>query len=332
VFAIRRGVGVLFIAYGTLLAVRSILDGSLPNVLQLFIALFGVALIANLGRRFLRDWTLVLAGIAAYMLGSRYTQSLEMPIHYMPQIDAERVLGLGSVPSEWLQAHLYHGHTGALEVFALVMYASHFFAVVALGFYIWMRRMGPAFKELMFGIVAASLIADVVFVLYPTAPPWMAAEHGLVHVHHILKQTLLDLHMNGMAGLIGDSHRYNVVAALPSMHAAFPVVALVVAVRFGLPRWLVALQATQLVGVWFAIVYLGDHYVVDAVAGAAVALAGVAIAHRLLSPRAQRSETGPFTRSKTMPVWESAAIRVPSTAVPASTSTYRATNRLPSTE
>ena len=85
-----------------------------------------------------------------------------------------------------------------------------------------------------------------------------------------------------MAGLIGDSHRYNVVAALPSMHAAFPVVALVVAVRYGLPRWLIALQAAQLIGVWFAIVYLGDHYLVDAVAGAAVALAGVAIAHRLL--------------------------------------------------
>jgi hypothetical protein len=292
----RRGLGVLFIAYGILLAVQSSLDGSLPNVLQLVIALFGVALLANLGRVFLRDWTLVLAGVAAYMLGARYTQTLDMPIHYTPQIDAERVLGLGSVPTEWLQARLYHGRTGALEVFAVVMYASHFFAVLALGFYIWIRRLGQAFKELMFGLVAASLIADIVFVLYPTAPPWMAADQGLLQVHHVLKQSLLDLHLNGMAGLIGDSHRYNVVAALPSMHAAFPVVALVVAIRYGLPRWLIALQVFQLVGVWFAIVYLGDHYVVDAVAGAAVALAGVAIAHRLLFG-AQRREQPELTRT-----------------------------------
>ena len=118
----------------------------------------------------------------------------------------------------------------------------------------------------------------------------MAAEHGLLQVHHVLKQSLLDLHLTGMAAFIGDSHRYNVVAALPSMHAAFPVVALVVAVRYGLPRWLIALQAAQLIGVWFAVVYLGDHYLVDAVAGAAVALAGVAIAHRLLSRPAPRSE------------------------------------------
>jgi PAP2 superfamily len=328
----RRGLGALFIAYGTLLAVRSLLDGSLPNVLQLVIALFGVALIANLGRLFLRDWTLVLGGVAAYMLGARYTQGLDMPIRYTPQIDVERVLGFGSIPTEWLQAHLYHGHTGPLEVFALVMYASHFFAVLALGFYIWIRRMGPAFKELMFGLVAASLIADIVFVLYPTAPPWMAAEHGLVQVHHVLKQSLLDVHLNGMAAFIGDPHRYNVVAALPSMHAAFPVVALLVAIRYGLPRWLIALQAAQLIGVWFAIVYLGDHYLVDAVAGAAVALAGVAIAHRLLSRPAQRSETGPRTRTKTIPVLESAAIRVPSTGVRASVKTYSATNGLPSPE
>jgi hypothetical protein len=306
----RRGLGVLFIAYGILLAVQSTLDGSLPNVLQLLIALFGIALIANLGRVFLRDWTLVLAGVAAYILGARYTQSLDMPIHYTPQIDADRVLGLGSVPTVWLQAHLYHGRTGALEVFALVMYASHFFAVLALGFYVWVRRLGQAFKELMFGLVAASLIADMVFVLYPTAPPWMAANQGMLQVHHVLKQSLLDLHLNGMAGLIGDSHRYNVVAALPSMHAAFPVVALVVAVRYGLPRWLVVLQAAQLIGVWFAIVYLGDHYLVDAVAGAAVALAGVAIAHRLLSRPAQRSEIAPRTRSTTIPVLEPAAVPV----------------------
>jgi hypothetical protein len=283
--AMRRALGVLFVAYGLLLAVKALLAGSLPNVLQLLIALFGVALIANLGRLFLRDWTLVLAGVAAYMLGSRYTQSLDMPIHYTPQIEVERVLGLGSVPTEWLQAHLYRGKTGALEVFALVMYASHFFAVLALGFYIWIRRMSQAFKELMFGLVCASLLADIVFVLYPTAPPWMATEHGLLHVHHVLKTTLLDLHLNGMAAFIGDSHRYNVVAALPSMHAAFPVVALVVAVRYGLPRWLIALQAAQLAGVWFAIVYLGDHYVVDAVAGAGFAIAGVYAAHRLLFGR-----------------------------------------------
>ena len=287
--AIRRLLGALFIAYASLLGVKAILAGSLPSVAHILFAMFGIALFANLAGRFIRDWTLVLAGVFAYLLAGRYAQGLNMPIYYTPQIDVDRVIGLGTVPSAWLQAHLYHGRTGPLEIFAVVMYVSHFFAPLLLGFYIWLRRMTDAFKELMFGILATSVLADIVFVLFPTAPPWLAAEHGLVHVHHLLKQSLADLHLVGMSSLVGDSHAYNIVAALPSMHAAFPMIGLIVAVRYALPRWIVLLQAAQFLGVCFSIVYLGDHYVVDALAGVLFAFAGATLAHRLLARAPRRS-------------------------------------------
>jgi hypothetical protein len=288
--AIRRALGLLFLGYALLLSTKAILAGTFPSFAHLFMAMFGAAVLANLTGRFIRDWTLVLAGVFAYVLAGRYAQGLSMPIHYTPQIDADRMLAGGTVPSEWLQNHLYHGKTGPLEVFSVAMYFSHFFAPLLLGFYIWLRRMSGAFKELMFAILATSVLADIIFVLFPTAPPWLAAERGgLVHVHHLLKLSLLDLHVNGLASVIGDSHRYNIVAALPSMHAAFPVIGLVIALRYGLPRWVVGLQASQLVGVIFAIVYLGDHYLIDAIAGGAFAVAGAAVVHRLLSasPRAR---------------------------------------------
>ena len=282
--AMRRLLGFLFIGYAVLLSTKGLLEGAFPSFANLLMAMFGAAVIANLTGRFIRDWTLVLAGLFAYVLAGRYAQGLNMPIHYLPQIDADRVLGGGTLPNEWLQRHLYHGKTGPLEIFAVAMYVSHFFAPLLLGFYIWLRRMSGAFKELMFAILATSVMDDIVFVLFPTAPPWLAAEHGgLVHVHHLLKQSMLDLHLNGFASLIGDSHRYNIVAALPSMHAAFPVIGLIVALRYGLPRWIVGLQTVQLLGVVFAIVYLGDHYVIDAFAGGAFAVLGAAVVHRLLS-------------------------------------------------
>jgi PAP2 superfamily len=281
--AMRRLLGGLFLAYATLLGTKAVLAGSLPSVAHILLAMFGVALFANLAGRFIRDWTLVLAGVFAYLLAGRYAQGLNMPIYYTPQLDVDRLIGLGNVPSAWLQSHLYHGRTGPLEVFAVAMYVSHFFAPLLLGFYIWLRRMTAAFKELMFGILATSVLADIVFVLFPTAPPWLAAQRGLVHVHHLLKQSLADLHVTGMASLIGDSHAYNIVAALPSMHAAFPMIGLIVALRYALPRWIVLLQAGQFLGVCFSIVYLGDHYVVDAIAGVLFAWAGATIAHRLLA-------------------------------------------------
>jgi PAP2 superfamily len=292
--ATRRALGALLIGYAALLASEAVVNGSLPSVAYLLMAMFGVALCANVATRFARDWTLVAAGVAAYMLSGRYAQEVGMHVHYTPQVDADRVLGLGSVPSEWLQQHLYKGRTGMLEVFAVVMYVSHFFAPLALGFYLWMRRLGRGFAELMFALLATSILADVVFVLYPTAPPWLAAQHGgLVHVHHILRQSLLDLHLGTFAAFIGDPQKYNVVAAVPSMHAAFPVIGLVVALRYGLPRWLVGLQSAQLLGVLFAIVYLGEHYVVDALAGVVFAVAGVTLVRRLLDrPSAQPHAPG----------------------------------------
>jgi PAP2 superfamily protein len=310
--AMRRALGVLFIGYAVLLSVKATLAGTLPSVAHFLLAMFGVALIANLAGRFIRDWTLVLAGVFAYFLAGRYAAALNMPIHYTPQLDADRVLGFGSVPSEWLQQHLYHGRTGPLEVFAVTMYFSHFLAPLLLAFYIWIKSLRMAFKELMFGILAISVLADIVFVLYPTAPPWLAAEHGLVNVHHILKQSLLDLHLGNFASLIGNPEKYNIVAALPSMHAAFPVIALIVAVRYQLPRWIVALQAAQLLGVFFAIVYLGDHYFIDAVAGAAFAFAGATLVRRLLTrPARAKVETLDGEEPLTFPLPEPAPAPAP---------------------
>src|SRR5450759_557692 len=55
------------------------------------------------------------------------------------------------------------------------------------------------------------------------------------------------------------------VAAMPSLHAAFPVLGLLYALKlWGRRAWPLALWC---VAVCFSIVYLGEHYVADAVAG-----------------------------------------------------------------
>jgi len=88
---------------------------------------------------------------------------------------------------------------------------------------------------------------------------------------------------------ITDAVRLRDGALDREFHAAFPVIALAIALRYGLPRWLVALQTLQLLGVFFAIVYLGDHYVVDALGGAALGVGATALVHALL----RRSASSP---------------------------------------
>jgi hypothetical protein len=308
----RRVLAALFLGGAIAVGIENLRQGRPLGGADLFLALIGAALLGRFSARFLRDWSLVFAGIVVYAAAAKYVQELNLPVYYAPQLDADRIIAFGTVPTVWLQDHLYNGRTGVLEVFAVAMYASHFFAPVLLGFYMWLKRLNRGFVELMFAILVTSILANVVFVLFPTAPPWLAAQHGrLPGVHHILTSSLLDLKLNGVASVIGDPHRYNIVAAFPSLHAAFPVIALLVALRYGLPRWIVVVQSAQLLGVLFAIVYLGDHYLVDALAGAGVAVAGAAIVHRLLTrvPRPKSSVALPRAQPHAL-----ATIEAPSAA------------------
>jgi hypothetical protein len=199
--------------------------------------------------------------------------SFGLDVHYRPQIDADRVLGLGTLPTTWLQEHLYHGHTGPLEAFSVAMYVSHFIAPLVLAFAIWAFWRGRGFSDLLFGLLAVSILANITFLLAPTAPPWLAAEHGLISdVQPIIKNALFDLDLNSLALHKGDASRYNVVAAVPSLHVAWPIICLLVIREHRLPVWLFAAQAALTLGVVFAIVYTGEHYLVDAIIGAVYAL------------------------------------------------------------
>jgi membrane-associated phospholipid phosphatase len=265
---VRRAVAVLFLAYGALLVSERVSHGSPPSVGQTVLVMFAIAVFVGKGGRFVRDLLPIGMGLLSYGLMTTYAQRLSFDIHYLPQIRIDRVIGLGSVPTVWLQSHLYSGHLGVAEVFSVVMWLSHFAVPLTIGFVLWLKGRQSAFVVLMCSLLALLVLGEITFVLAPTAPPWLAAQHGdLPGVHHLLKQSLADMHLSGIAKIDGDPKHYNIVAALPSLHAAFPVICLLVARRFALPRWLQALLVLQIVGVAFAIVYTGEHYVVDVLFG-----------------------------------------------------------------
>jgi len=244
------------------------------------IAIAGIVLSGRLGL-FTRDWAPVGAMMAVYGVAFAAAASLHMPTWYTPQIAADKVLGLGHVPSVWLQQHLGASHNGALAVWTACAYASHYYFPIMLGLYVWWRHRDNGFFDLIYGYLAALMIATVVFVLAPTAPPWLAADRGLLpHLHDVVKTGLLDMHLNTLADHKGDPHLYLTRAAFPSVHAAWPTVILLVVLRHRLPRWVVACVLVQLASVWFAIVYGGEHYVSDVLAGALVAVAAVALVSR----------------------------------------------------
>jgi hypothetical protein len=284
---VRLLIAALFLVYAGVLEGTAIAHGNI-STMPLFIVLGATALLVNRFGRFTYYFVPVLVGLFAYVASAQYVTKFKLGVHYTPQLKAEEYLTPGPIPTVWLQEHLYHGRTGVLEVFSFSMYVSHFVVPLLLAVGLALTDRGRAFSMLMFGILAASLLGEITFILAPTAPPWLAAQEGYVSgVHHVLKQTLYDLDLTKLAALDGDASKYNVTAAVPSLHVAFPIICILTAVWARLPRWVVVALAINLLGVIFAIVYTGEHYLVDALAGVLYGLVAWVLVRRLMEPGAR---------------------------------------------
>jgi hypothetical protein len=274
---IRLVVGSLFVAYG--LALEAIaLDRGHFKISPLWFLVGSLPIFLNRLGRFGRYFLPVILGFYAYGVASSYAAEFKLDVHYVTQIKADELLGAGSIPTIWLQAHLYRGTTGPLEVFCLVAYIGHFFVPLGLGIVLALMNRAREFRLLMFSLLAVLLMGTITFMVAPTAPPWLAAQNGyLGDVHHILKQTLASVHLDSVAAMEGDASRYDITAAAPSLHAAFPFICLLVAIRARLPRAVTAFLAADVLSVVFAIVYMGEHYVFDAVVGLVYGLVAVSL-------------------------------------------------------
>src|SRR5581483_4691303 len=127
-------------------------------------------------------------------------------------------------------------------------------------------------------MLVLSFAACVVFLVYPSAPPWAAAERHLTPqlVHVTRPSATASAGASGVANAaVTKLIPKNPYAAVPWLHAGYAFVVFLfvagLAVRSRRRWWIVAaafiytlLQAT-------AVIYTADHYVVDVLLGFAAA-------------------------------------------------------------
>jgi putative flippase GtrA/membrane-associated phospholipid phosphatase len=271
--------------------------------------LFGAALLSGRLWSFLRDWGVFLLAVAAWQLTSPLATLFGFPVHAQDMITFDKTLFFGHVPSVWLQQHLYHpGHLEWYDVLAITMYSLHFLVPLAAGFALWLVNRQLYYRYALAFILCA-LAGFATYVFYPAMPPWMAAWHCPGGCHHPGAQVYLrgvyDLWGPIMGAWFNPNHaelgtqflhkHYDLVGAMPSEHAMYPLLAfLFFRKQFGRIAYLFIIYNAL---VLFSIVYLGQHYVMDAVAGWAYAVLGyVFVLHAL--PRIQ-----PIVRRWLSSIW-----------------------------
>jgi hypothetical protein len=213
------------------------------------------------------------AYVATYQMPNDDPIALERRVRIDYPVRADRWLGRGTTPTLRLQRAF--GRPGRINIAERTLIWSHwiwFLVPHGTALYVLLRHRErfPRSACLLYGTFDLGLIG---YWAVPTAPPWYAAAKGrmddgrtpeLRRMMYEYGEQFWGSNWQPMYGFLGG----NPLAAMPSLHFALSVQAAHVLSETGPVAGAIGWAYTSTLGA--ALVYLGEHYVVDLAAGLAL--------------------------------------------------------------
>lgn len=185
-------------------------------------------------------------------------------------------------PNEYFALH----HCGVADIMAGFFYLC--WVPVPLGFalYLYFSRQYRAYLRFSMAFLLVNLLGFCGYYIHPAAPPWYAMEYGFTPVLHTPGNVAGLGRFDALTGIPVFHALYgknaNVFAAVPSLHAAYMLIATAYAAMSGQRRWVVAVFALICVGIWWTAVYTGHHYIIDVLLGILTAVVGMVLLESIL--------------------------------------------------
>jgi hypothetical protein len=196
-------------------------------------------------------------------------------------INFDRWAGHGSLPTARLQHLLYHGHLHWFDYGFYMLYMAHFLLPVLFAVMLWGRNIREYFRYVA-ALSTLSYAGVITYIAFPAAPPWMASQNHLISpIHRISSDVWWSMGVHNFPSIY-QQLAPNEVAAVPSLHAAYPtLLALFVYRVFG---WRWGLVATIYpVLIWLGVIYMGEHYLFDVILGVGYAVVAYVVTNALFS-------------------------------------------------
>jgi hypothetical protein len=317
-------------AWAVVIVYRTATTGFAFNreLLLLYICSGLIAASIGQGRRVLyvvRDWLPFALVLIAYDLSRGAATLIGRPTLWQWQVDADRLLFFGTVPTVWLQERLKLPLPPWWEIVISTVYMSFFILPYVVAAVLWLRDRNEwkAFVRLFVGL---SLAALVIYAILPAAPPWAAArcnaadvaggpsgpacmvrpargvpDGGLLGamqtsrdgannwVERIVTRGWGRLNLHSAGALIDQvQSSVNLVAAIPSLHAGLTA-AVAAFLWTRVPRMWRPFLVAYVVIMAFTLVYTAEHYVVDILLGWLLAAVVMMVLNRFEAgrPRAE---------------------------------------------
>jgi hypothetical protein len=243
-------------------------------------------------RMLVRDWAVFAVLLVVYRYSAGLADSAGRPVAMGSLVDIDRFIGFGETPTVRLQNTFDQSGSAPLwQVPLSFVYVSHFFTVLVAAALLWFRDR-PAWVGYTKRLLTLGAAAVLTYVVVPAAPPWMAAEAGLIDP--IERSPFLGWERIGLGivePIIEQGRAVaNPVAALPSMHAGF---ALFIAVFFWnrVGRLGKVVLAAYALSMAFTLVLTGEHWIADVLLGWLYVAAVMAVWARIEERPASRRPT-----------------------------------------
>lgn len=212
------------------------------------------------------------AYVATYQMPNDDPEALRRRVHVRYPVKVDRVIGLGKLPSLRLQHGL--AKVGVIQPADRVLVWVHWlWFVVPHGTVAYMllrkRHLFPRAAVMTYAVFDLGLIG---YWAVPTAPPWYAAQQGEMGDAEPMLRRMMVEHgqqfwragWEPLYSFLGG----NPLAAMPSLHFATSLMAAHLLSEAGPVEG--AIGWTYAVTLGFALVYLGEHYVIDLIVGGAL--------------------------------------------------------------
>ncbi len=242
---------------------------------------------SRLSRKFITGFSIFIIFWIIFDYMKAFPNYLYHTVHIESLYQAEKNLfgiaseGVVLTPNEYWLAH----HFTSLDALTGIFYLC--WVPVPLGFaaYLFFKKR-DSFLQFALTFLLVNLIGFVVYYVYPAAPPWYVEQHGFEFLPRTpgntggLERFDILFNTNIFHSLYAKSS--NVFAAMPSLHASYPLIVLFYGMKNKLGK-INILFAIIMIGIWFSAVYNSHHYVLDVLAGIICGLTGIGLFQWLAS-------------------------------------------------
>ncbi|MDA8692736.1 phosphatase PAP2 family protein [Saprospiraceae bacterium] len=191
-------------------------------------------------------------------------------------------MGKTIIPCEYFAEN----HNAFLDFIAGFFYVSWMPFPILFGFIAFFTFREKLAFQFWLAFLFTNLLGFTGYILFPAAPPWYYLTYGAEIMNNAPSSAAGLLRFDELINFPLYHGMYksatNTFGAMPSMHAAFPMVLTYYAIKYG-NKVLTTLFAISLAAIWFGAIYSNHHYILDVIAGICCAIIGILLSEIMVN-------------------------------------------------